>query len=280
MLFTYEQETLSYREVLPRFPVHAPICFYAGSGPGSVASAIIMEDLCPRAPRFCHASRPLAPNEAGAFIDAIAAMHARAWNSPILSDGSWAWPRQATDLSASLGSYFNALQAPPSWARYIALPRGQAISTIFHDRERFMASYHLMLERQSRHDQTILIGDCHLGNLFIEQDGTPGFLDFQCRVASWAQELSYFIGAGLDMDVRRAVERDLVARYLDRLREGGVAPPSFDDAWSAYCEAMLFGLFVWITNGEHFQTEAVNTANAARLAAAARDLDTLERLAG
>ncbi|MET0545082.1 MAG: hypothetical protein ABWZ40_02120, partial [Caulobacterales bacterium] len=124
----------------------------------------------------------------------------------------------------------------------------------------------------------VMIGDTHLSNLYIEGDGTPGFLDFLARVAPWVEEVTYFMGAALDIADRRNWEQDLLRHYLDRLAAYGVTPPSFESAWDAYRDTLLVGLFVWMTNGEHFQTEAANTANAARLGVAALDHDTWGRL--
>jgi hypothetical protein len=70
----------------------------------------------------------------------------------------------------------------------------------------------------------------------------------------------------------------LLRNYLDCLKTYDVEAPPFEEAWDAYVKELLFGYFVWLTNGPHFQTEAVNTANAARFAAAVVDNDTFGRL--
>jgi len=278
MLFTYQAEMQAYREVLPRFPLTSPVCHYAGEGPDGLGAAIIMEDLCPRTIRFCHASAPLSRDEAAAFLGAMAKRHAQSWDHPSLTDGSWDWPERSRQTLASLADYFAMLQSREQWDHYIALPRCQAISNRFHDHDRFMAAMARLAERNAALPRIVMIGDTHMGNLYIEEDGTPGFLDFLARVSCWADEVSYFIGAALDMQDRREWERGLLQHYLDALAANGVTPPSFDEAWVIYGDNLLTGLFVWMTNGEHFQTEAVNTANAARLAAAVIDHGALERL--
>ena len=49
------------------------------------------------------------------------------------------------------------------------------------------------------------------------------------------REISYFVTAALDRELRRAHERELVERYLDRLVASGVAdPPSHEQAWDDY----------------------------------------------
>ena len=243
MLWTYQIEMQAYRDVLPRFAIHAPRCWYAGPSPDGASAAVIIEDLEPRGVRFCHALQPLSRDEATRFMEAFAAFHAQSWQRPELTDGSWAWAIEQQETRAGLADYLGSLQA-----------------------------------FESSQPQVVLMGDEHLGNLYIESDGTPGFLDFQSRVAPWAQGIAYFLGNALDALDRRAWERDLIAHYLDRLASRGVTPPGFDEAWDAYCRSLLFGFFVWLTNGTQFQTESVCAANCARYAAAVIDNQTFERL--
>ena len=49
-----------------------------------------------------------------------------------------------------------------------------------------------------------------------------------------AADLSYFLGAGLLTDQRRAHERELVAYYHGELVRRGVADWSVDECWEAY----------------------------------------------
>jgi hypothetical protein len=279
MLFTYQAEMLTYRDVLPRFPLTAPACHYAGKGPGGLSAAIIMEDLSVRPIRFCHASQPLTRDEASAFVEAIARRHAESWNHPSLFDGTWHWPTESAETVALFGDYFLNLQSAPVWSHYVGLPRCQAISNRFHDRARFVGAMGSLGTLNEAEPRVVMIGDTHLSNLYIEEGGRPGFLDFLGRVGCWAEEISFFLCAGLDMQDRRSWERDLLREYLDTLAANGVTPPAFEQAWVTYGNNLLFGLFVWMTNGELFQTEAVNAANAARFAAAAIDHGVLERLA-
>jgi Ecdysteroid kinase-like family len=278
MLWTYQIEMQAYRDVLPRFAIHAPRCWYAGPSPDGASAAVIIEDLEPRGVRFCHALQPLSRDEAMRFMEAFAAFHAQSWQRPELTDGSWAWAIEQQETRAGLADYLGSLMSPDNWAKFVALPRGCAIPRILHDRDRFLRAFGSLQAFESSQPQVVLMGDEHLGNLYIESDGTPGFLDFQSRVAPWAQGIAYFLGNALDALDRRAWERDLIAHYLDRLASRGVTPPGFDEAWDAYCRSLLFGFFVWLTNGTQFQTESVCTANCARYAAAVIDNQTFERL--
>ena len=121
-------------------------------------------------------------------------------------------------------------------------------------------------------------GDTHLGNLYEEPDGTPGFFDAQVARGPWQLEVTYHLVGALEVADRRVQERDLLRHYLDQLAAHGVTPPRFDDAWDAHRREVVYGLFIFLINETRFQTEAVNTAYTARFGTAALDYGTHELL--
>ena len=76
------------------------------------------------------------------------------------------------------------------------------------------------------------------------------------------------MSASIDTADRAGWEPDLVRHYLAELGRHGTEPPRFEDAMRQYAVFLLYGLFIWLTTESHYQTEAVNTANAARVSAA------------
>jgi aminoglycoside phosphotransferase (APT) family kinase protein len=82
---------------------------------------------------------------------------------------------------------------------------------------------------------TVIHGDTHIGNLFLDQDGRVGFLDWGIiNVNTPMREISYFMTMAMSIDDRRAHERDLLRFYLDLRRAAGVSEITFDDAWRAH----------------------------------------------
>ena len=80
---------------------------------------------------------------------------------------------------------------------------------------------------------TLIHGDSHLGNFFV--DGPRmGMLDFQA--VQWApgmRDVQYFLINSLDHDLLALHERDLVTHYAEAVsREGAPLPP--EDAWEEY----------------------------------------------
>ena len=66
--------------------------------------------------------------------------------------------------------------------------------------------------------------------------------------------------------------------YLEALNANGVQAPSYDSAWLSYRRSLAYGYFIFLINETRFQTEAVNTAYAARFGAAMLDHGTIDLL--
>src|SRR3546814_6392416 len=87
------------------------------------------------------------------------------------------------------------------------------------DPPRIRAAHAAMRQAQKAQARVINPGDMHLGNLYVDADGTPGFLDAQPRLGAWSIDVSYFLIAGLDLVDRRRWEGALLAPYLSRSDE-------------------------------------------------------------
>lgn len=62
----------------------------------------------------------------------------------------------------------------------------------------------------------VLHGDVHLGNLYTEQDGSPGFFDTLASRGPGMLEVSYHMSAAVDQADRPRWEGALVKVYLAR----------------------------------------------------------------
>ena len=85
-------------------------------------------------------------------------------------------------------------------------------------------------------DHTVVHGDAHLGNLFLDS-GRVGFLDWGLIMLSTPmRDVSYFLTMTMDVEDRRTHERDLLRHYLAARVALSGAPLSFDDAWRSHRE--------------------------------------------
>ncbi|MCU1401297.1 MAG: hypothetical protein JWN62_4406 [Acidimicrobiales bacterium] len=82
--------------------------------------------------------------------------------------------------------------------------------------------------------QTLIHGDAHIGNLFIDGNRV-GFLDWGLTtIMTPMRDVSYFLGMAMTADDRRGAEPDLIRHYLSVRDALGGATISFDEAWQAH----------------------------------------------
>jgi hypothetical protein len=272
------REVRAYRDVFPDVPLRTPECFFADYDAERRQGIVIMEDLVARGAEFCHATEPQSYEQVARRLSALAAFHATTWDSPALRPGGkWS---DLVDFFDVMRGFFDKYTAAEHWSRFISAPRGAATSVRFHDRAWMIDGWTRVTRLGQSLPQCVLHGDVHLGNLYIDTDGAPGFFDPLISRGPGMLEVSYHVSAAVDLADRSRWEGDLVRHYLDELRRNGVEPPPFDEAMRQYAIFLIYGLFIWMTTESHYQTEVVNTANAARVSAAMIDHDSIALIAG
>ena len=270
----HEREVLGYRDVYPANPLRSPACYFAGYDADRRQGIVIMEDLVARGVEFCHASKPQTHEQVADRLSALARFHAGSWSSAdLLPGGRWGhlpefWP--------VMQDFVDRVLAPEAWHDFITAPRGAATSRKFHDQAWIVEAMGRVKRYCATLPHCVLHGDTHLGNCYIEPDGTPGFLDTLASKGPPLLEVSYHVSAALDSANRRLSEGALVQHYLDEAARAGARVPSFAEAMRQYAIFLLYGHFIWITTRSKYQPEAVNTANAARVSAAMLDHGTYE----
>jgi aminoglycoside/choline kinase family phosphotransferase len=271
------REVRGYRDVFPEIPLPVPACFFADFDPVRRQGIVILEDLAVRGVEFCHATRPQTQDQVARRLSVLAAFHARTWGSPELERGGrWG---ELVDFFDVMRPFFDKYTSAENWQRLVSLPRGVATSVRFHDRQWMIDAWDRVTRFGQQLPYCVLHGDVHLGNLYIDTDGTPGFLDTLASRGPGMLEVSYHVSASVDVADRPRWESALVRHYLDELGRNGVRPPDFAAAMRQYGLFLIYGHFIWVTTESHFQTEAVNTANAMRVSSAMIDHDIMGLLA-
>jgi len=269
----HRREVRGYRDVFPVLELPTPACHFADYDAERKQGIIIMDDLVPRGVTFCNALRPQTYEQVARRLAVLARFHAQSWDSPELAPGGrWG---DLDDFFEVMRAFFERNVSPAAWHRFIGLPRGAAVSVRFHDRDWMADAWERLSAFSRRLPHCVLHGDVHLGNLYIEPDGTPGFLDTLASRGPGMLEVSYHVSASVDVADRARWEAALVQHYLDELTRNGVDAPPLDEAMRQYGILLLYGYFIWITTESHYQPESVNTANAARVSTAMLDRDTL-----
>jgi aminoglycoside/choline kinase family phosphotransferase len=267
-----------YRDIFPEIPLPSPACYFSDFDAARGQGIIIMDDLAARGVTFCHALKPQSPEQVARRLGVLAKFHAASWDSDALRPGG-KWGDLA-DFFDVMRGFFERYSELAVWQGYVDLPRGAATSVRFHDRDWLVRSWGRLTAYAQQLPHCILHGDIHLGNLYIDTDGTPGFFDTLASRGPGMLEVSYHVSAALDSAERPGAEVALVQHYLEELRRAGADAPTLDDAIRQYGIFLLYGHFIWMTTDAYRQTEAVNTANAARVSSAMLDHDTIGLLEG
>jgi hypothetical protein len=266
-------EARFYNEAADELGGVAPRCWYARAGVGA-RFLIVLEDIVAARGRPYALADHCDIGHAQGLIDAFATLHARFWESPRLV-GDLSWIR-----TWSTRPGYGVLKTFYSRGRRGALRRERpevtpAVRAVAAALDTHADSYYREFETGPL---TLLHGDSHLGNTFARRDGRSGLLDWQ---VVWrgpgVREVSYWMTTGLEPEMRRAAERDLIGRYLEGVRARGVKDvPAFDTAFDRY---RLFAAEAWDATAMTINwpgLQAQQNADAAfrRACTAVEDLDT------
>ena len=174
--YIHRKEVLSYSELLPELGLHCPKTFFTDYDPERQQGILIMEDLVQRGVTFCSALQPQGFAQIARRLTDLAKFHAASWNSPHLEPGGkWEW---VDDLPVTNDHHFGLFLTPETWQKFMDLPQGSAVSREFHDLAWIKDAMKRFSADAARLPYSVIHGDTHLGNLYVEKDGTPGF--FRC----------------------------------------------------------------------------------------------------
>jgi hypothetical protein len=265
-----EPEAYFYRDAIATTSARSLSCVYADVDESTHRSVIITEDVLAGGGEFLDSLSPYTPDQAAESLIQLANLHASTWLSPLFSETSWLdWRiplyrryRTVEDIQLALDG-----------------PVGSGVPQEARDAFRLRSGFKKLTARDPRESGawSIIHGDTHVGNVFLDSDRQPRFLDWQTvQRGPWSLDISYHIASALTEPDRRANERALLSLYLDNLNTLGVDPPKWDEAWLEYRKGVAHGFFMWaITQQVHVDMIEVLLR---RLGTAAADLDTFELL--
>jgi Phosphotransferase enzyme family len=271
-------ECLFYNRIRPVLDVRAPIGYFAAWDPRSLRSLVLVEDVV--ATRGAEFGVEVDRAGVESMIHELAAFHGAFWDSARFSgdlapvQDAFTWQQQLGDRigmpwTTKLG-FRDALTVLPSE---------------LHHRERDVyPALMRSLQLHAKYPQTLLHQDTHPLNWFRLPDGSMGLCDWQAIArGTWALDFAYAITTILDVEQRRAWERDLLAIYLTSLGHAGGRPPSLEDAWLMYRQQTFHGFVFWLNVLGLAHVAPVHATEFAmklveRIGAAVADLDALASL--
>ena len=274
---SYEREVLLFRELAPTVDIRMPHCYHGEWDPATNDYIVLLEDMDPAEQGDQIAGCSL--DRADLAVRELTKLHGPRWDDPSLGDIEWL---SGNDSEASADGYAMIWSAlvPGFLAAYESYLTAEQVDLT----ERF-GEYLVRFIGERERPFSLVHTDYRLDNmLFGTAEGGPPI-----TIVDWGSpahstpvtDLSYFCGAGLLVDDRRAHERDLIAAYAEDLAAYDVDVDR-NWLWEQYRREAFHGLFIVVFTS---QTVTMNDrsmdmfgAMASRHLQHALDLDSLAAL--
>jgi hypothetical protein len=271
----YAGETFFYRNLGGKYETRTPACFYAESDQDG-HSAIVLDDLGTQGATFMEPAEAGSPDLVARGLEAIARYQAASWMRPELYAIDWLRNGGSFTQGNAIGWVWNE----EHFKDYSTRPRFKYCAKELQDRDRLLKAHTIIQNERLRDEPWALShGDAHFGQAYVMPDGEVRLIDWQCvQIANYAQDLAYFMVGGLTVEDRRKHAKDLVAHYVGKLGEFGVArPPTVEEAWAKFPPYLVHGMG-WVMCFVELQPEENCAAMTERFSAAMIDFKALEAL--
>ena len=234
----YEKEVGFYQQLASTTPVRAPRAHYAAFDAASHDFVLLLEDMAPS--MIGDQLVGLSFAEAAMAVDALACVHARWWGDPALDQMDWLIPVNGVEFNRLCGIVPQCWPAVLDFVGAAMPPAAKAAG------ERLATAMSAMLDEAYARPRTMAHGDYRADNMFFR----PGCEVAPFAVADWQIifkgngifDLAYLLTGSLDVEMRRARERELLALYHGRLVAEGVKGYSLEDCLDDYRFWVMLGL--------------------------------------
>ncbi|HXY91329.1 MAG TPA: aminoglycoside phosphotransferase family protein [Acidimicrobiia bacterium] len=232
-----EPEASFYRDLADAVGVRTLRSVWADVHPETRHGVVITEDVIEAGGAFRDALTPCSVEQTATLLGELARLHSYAWDDASVASVPWLVPRVGHTLQ---------VRGVKEIRHNFEGPLGVGVPDDVRDAERLVGAVRVLAARTPGAGWTVIHGDTHVGNTFLDADGRPGLVDWQLvQHGHWSLDVAYHVASALEPAERGATERELLGHYLDRLAAEGVSPPSLDAAWDDYRRAILYGFFLW-----------------------------------
>ncbi|MFE9322343.1 phosphotransferase family protein [Nocardia sp. NPDC052278] len=235
----YEREVRFYQQLASDLPVRVPRCYHAEVSEDKDSFCLLLESLAPTTSFDQLTGCDL--DSARTALGAAAGLHAGTWRNPALRDIDW--------LSSGLDVWQQFGAAAPQAQQVFRDRYGSMLDDAAHEvAARLEQGYAARWADTLREPRCLWHCDFRLDNLLFH--GKAGqvpitVVDWQSvTLAPGPIDASYFIGASLDIDVRRDSEIALLRHYHQSLNAYGVQDYSWEQCYDEYRINTLCGFLV------------------------------------
>ncbi|KAF5963233.1 putative aminoglycoside phosphotransferase protein [Fusarium bulbicola] len=234
LIAAYTNEASFFSLVAPTLN-HMSLTKVWWAGVGDEQGILVMEDLNEAGYTFGNPQHVWSVDQVKAGVEQLAALHASTWG---YSYQDYPW------ITASYEGMMMALT--DMWDDQIhGADRPPCPNIIKASRDRTVNAIKKHFATKNPKFMSLIHGDPHTGNTYLDKAGNPRFLDWQTfHIGSPFHDLSYFIVGALSVEDRRAHEIPIIDHYLGALaRFGGPCLSRKDeDVMKEYSKATMAGM--------------------------------------
>jgi hypothetical protein len=230
-------EAMFYRDLVESTGVRTLPPVYADVEPGG-GSVLITADVAAHGAEFLDPTSGYTVDQVAQSLTQLATLHAATWLHPGIAGQDWLAPRWPA-LGKGRGE--------PVIASNFAGPVAEGVPDGARDAKRLFAGFMTVAEESmTASPWSVVHGDAHVGNLFIDGTGRSCLVDWQLvQRGPWYLDVGYHIASTLPVEERRRSERYLVRHYLERLAALGAPAPDEDEALRSVLRGFVHGFFLW-----------------------------------
>ena len=226
-----KREVLFYRQLANEVPVRTPGVLFADSDDAGEHYLMLIEDLATSGCTFNNAAMHQGAYEETMLAE-FAALHARYWRSERFDrDLAWLEPPRQHPLAVTL-------------VQQALSQHGADLPPVFTElAELYLAHTDAIHALWNRGDHTLVHGDVHDGNLFMDGE-RPGFLDWALVARAPAmRDVGYFLMANLAPSEIQQRLPSLLTHYRHSLLALGVQAPPYEELLE---QLRWHALYLWV----------------------------------
>ncbi|KXJ85064.1 kinase-like domain-containing protein, partial [Microdochium bolleyi] len=267
----YTREALFFSKVAPKLrpELILPKVWWAGEDLEMGQGINIMEDLNHAGATFGNPLDDWSVDRVKVGVEQLAALHSSTWSITPTGENAWITPGYETVM---LGLTMN-------WDNMINGEGRPEFPPIIKDSgERVVAALQKHFATKNPRFMTLLHGDPHTGNTFLDKAGNPRFIDWQTlHIGCAFHDFAYFVVGALSIEDRKKHEIEILKHYLDALHRFGVPELTVEDpeVMVEYRKSCLAGLG-WMLTPYNMQRKERVVAMSARYCAAIVDHETIQ----